>query len=313
MDVATGRLIWHRPSGEAFGLAGVAGGVVIVQGPDVLRGIDRETGKALWSFQRDGLLEGTLCSDAEVLATARTPLDERLDGLSLLRLDPKTGKAATEQLVRVQRKDEIRCGPLFVNENVVWGFVGEGWRNAERTLVAFTADPSALPVVTAEPVPAEPAPAGPEWRSVEQHTTLLAAIVLPGWRATGAQVGSGAKFGAPLLDEHRGEKNVLMTQASRERAARFTRHYDVPQKDANLVARVGREDDAGWTFRLFADGALFASEPVNKETAPDGWRTVTIDLAPLAGRSVLLTVDQGGPSNDLNRATKAYWKSVTVP
>ncbi|MDQ3333075.1 MAG: hypothetical protein M3552_20905, partial [Planctomycetota bacterium] len=143
-------------------------------------------------------------------------------------------------------------------------------------------------------------------------TMLNAAIILPGWTPVGSQIASGAKYGAALLDDYRGERNVLVTQSGRDRAARFVRDVTVSKDHAKLVARVGREDDAGWTLRVLADGALFASEPINKETAPDGWRTLTIDLAPLVGKAVTLAVDQSGPSDKTDKGTKAYWKRVAI-
>lgn len=308
LEVPTGRLTWVRPSGEAEELAGFAGDVLVARGFDVLYGIDRETGNTLWSFHRENMLTGTLCSDKTLLATSRMTLDDRLDGLSIMHLDPASGKVTAEQLVRVQRKDEIRCGPLFVTEGLLWGFVGEGWRDPQRTLVSFKPDSSALPVAKIT----EP-PASEEWlSSIEPQTSLLSSIVLPGWTAIGSQTGGGAKYGAPLLDENRGERNVLVTMADRERAARFMQHVTIDRQHAKLVARVGRDDDAGWTLRVFADGDLFATVSVNKEAAPDGWRTATVDLAPLAGRTIELAVDQAGPSDKMNKPTKAYWKSLKV-
>ena len=39
---------------------------------------------------------------------------------------------------------------------------------------------------------------------------------------------------------------------------------------------------------------------------------MTIDLAPLAGKTVGLAVDQAGPSDKMDKSTKAYWKSLTI-
>jgi outer membrane protein assembly factor BamB len=308
LEIATGRLLWTRPFGELEELAGAAGDMLVAKAAGELRGLDRMSGRVIWTFRRENLLDGTLCDEHTIVATARTTLADRLDGLSLLRIDPKTGALQSEQLVRVQRNEDIQCGPLFVYEGTLWGLVGEGWRDPKRTLVSFTPDAGGLAV-------AHPADAGvpDEWiTGVEPQTRLAVEIVLPGWEAIASQSGNGAKYGATLLDEHRGEKTVLATQAGRDRAARFVRRLAESQPHAKLVARVGREDDAGWTLRVFAEGTLFASEPINKDTAPDGWRTVTIDLTPLAKKAVTLAVDQAGPSENANKETKAFWKQLTV-
>src|SRR5688500_2914909 len=100
LDVATGRRVWVRPSGEAEGLSGLAGEVLVVKGLDVLYGVDRETGETLWTFRQENMLTGTLCTESEILATSRMTLDDRLDGLSLISLDPASGKVTAEQVVR---------------------------------------------------------------------------------------------------------------------------------------------------------------------------------------------------------------------
>ena len=308
LDAVTGELVWSRALGELERLHGPAGPVILVRSGEALLGLAAESGEVRWRFSRSGLLDGLVSDDQTILTTARTELQDKLDGLSLLRIDPATGTLRSEQVVRVQRSDGVRCGPLFVHNGTVWGFVGESWREATRTLVEFAADPS-LPAVEAA---SQPGPLA-HWRThVEPQTDLNTAAVLPGWTAIGSQSPRRSKEGARFRDEQRGESWVLETESGRDRAARFVKTVSLADDAPKLIARVGRDDDAGWTLRLLVDGEPFAAEPINKESAPDGWRTVTIDLAPLAGRTILLTVDQAPPGEGRDKATRAYWKSLRI-
>lgn len=307
LDLASGRLLWARPLGELERLTGRAGAVAVARSGESLLGLDPASGATQWTFRRAGLLEGLLCDDKTVLATARTELENRQDGLSLLRLDAATGKLTSEQVVRVQREDEVRCGPLFVHGGAVWGLLGESWRDPKRTLVEFAPEPSPPPVTPA-------ADAGPlaDWIAyVEPPTAFNAAVALPGWTPFGWQTGNPKK-GAELREEYRGERSVLVTESNRDRAARFLRPVEIPTGPSKLVARVGREDDVGWTLRLLADGKPFAAEPIDAKTAPDGWRTVAFDLSPLAGRAVTLVLDQAPPAEKSDKATTAFWKGVVI-
>lgn len=307
LDLASGRLLWARPLGELERLSAKAGEVAIVRSGESLLGLDPATGGTKWTFRRAGLLEGTLCDERTVLATTRTELENRTDALSLLRLDAATGRLTSEQIVRVQREDELRCGPLFVHAGTVWGLLGESTRDPKRTLVEFAPEPSAPPVSPA----ADPGPLADWIAYVEPPTSINAAVALPGWTPIGWQTGNPKK-GADLRDDYRGERGVLVTESNRDRAARFLRTMQVPTGPSKLIARVGREDDAGWTLRLLADGKPFASEPIDNKTAPDAWRTVTFDLSPLAGRTVALALDQAPPAEKADKATTAFWKSVAI-
>ena len=303
LDTATGRILWFRALGELQGLIDVAGPIAIARLTDGVLALNVDDGTTAWSLPCDNLLSGTLCDTSTLLVAARTPLEDRRDGLSLLQVEVAGGHLLSEQIVRVERNEEIRCGPLFLHDGNVWGFVGDGWRDPTRTLVEFVPDDS-LPTVKAAADPGSIR----HWVSPSQpQSRLNAATVLPGWTMTGTQPGKGAAF----LDEFQGEPWVMRTQDDRTHSASFVKRLDV-QPGQKLVARVGRDDDTGWTLRLLADGRVVASETVDAQTAPDGWRTVTFDLAPLAGRTVTIALEQSPPSADVRRRTKAYWKQVTI-
>ncbi|MGC1275615.1 MAG: PQQ-binding-like beta-propeller repeat protein [Planctomycetaceae bacterium] len=303
LEATTGRMLWVRPLGELERLVGSAGDVLVVRLADGLSGLDPANGDMLWKFVRENVLEGLLCDAKTVLIAARTALENHRDALSLLRIDVQAGRLLSEQVVRVDRKEEIRCGPLFIHDGTVWGFLGDGWRDPNRTLVEFVPD-DALPAVGPS---SRPGPRRHWLTHVEPQTRLDVATVLPGWTMTGSQPGNGATFHV----DHRGERWVLLTQDGRDRAARFVQRVEI-KPGQKLTARVGRDDDAGWTLRLLADGRAVASEPINAQTAADGWRTVTFDLSRLAGRKVTLALDQSPPAADADKTTKAYWKQVSI-
>lgn len=308
LDAETGRQLWVKPLGELEGLCGLTNSVVVLKSPEAIIGLDHSTGETKWTYHRPNLLEGLLCDETTVLASSRTALADQQDGLALLRIDSTNGTRLSEQTIRVQRKEEIHCGPLIIENDRVWGFVGEGWRDPKRTLVEFVPNPS-LPSV-------EPAAKADElyhWLSlVDPQTLFNAATVLPGWTPIGSQSAGNSKNGADFLDQHQGESWVLRTKAGRDQATQFLKTITLPAGQPKLKARVGRSSDQGWTLRLLVDGRPIASEPISKATAPEGWRTVSFDLSRFAGQNVRLVLEQTLPAEDANRVSEAYWKSLAI-
>jgi len=96
LDTATGKLLWHRQVGEArVAVASVSGDTMVVGGAEGILGLDRATGKKVWTYR---WTQGN-CRVYDVVSGVRTvAVSESCDrqdsrGERVVELDIVTGKA----------------------------------------------------------------------------------------------------------------------------------------------------------------------------------------------------------------------------
>ena len=108
----------------------------------------------------------------------------------------------------------------------------------------------------------------------------------PGWKALKCNVKENPGLKAELY----GRKNVLVTHPlTREMPCTLTRTVDLPAgKPATLRLVVGHHPRGDWLLIVKANGKQLLREVIGKKTARQGWRELSVDLSPLAGKSVTL-------------------------
>lgn len=113
------------------------------------------------------------------------------------------------------------------------------------------------------------------------------ALWAPGW-----QVDCPDFEGAPAkLPEFAGRRNVLLTHPYDEsRPAALVRSLGLPRdRRATLRVAVAAHERGDWELRVRADGELLHRQTVHREGPR--WQEVTVDLSPLAGRRVVLRLE----------------------
>jgi hypothetical protein len=109
--------------------------------------------------------------------------------------------------------------------------------------------------------------------------------VAPGWTLSNC----GQDMGAPaLLGEFSGKKNVLITHPlDKDTGSVLSRDIEAPAgKKTTLRLTVGHFPQGDWLLQVKAEGKVLLEQTVGKETAPEGWLDVTVDLSPYAGKTV---------------------------
>jgi ADP-ribosylglycohydrolase len=177
-----------------------------------------------------------------------------------------------------------------------------------------------IPIVPPKPGPVERSwEAGPvansrfteeEMKQIRfpDQLTLALKTVAPGWTLTNC----GQDMGAPaLLGEFAGKKNVLITHPLDQATADvLTRQVEIPAgKKTVLKLTVGHFPQGDWLLQVKADGAVLTEKTVGKDTAPDGWLDVAVDLSAYAGKTVTLEL--------VNQPTgwaweAAYWAEIAL-
>jgi hypothetical protein len=129
----------------------------------------------------------------------------------------------------------------------------------------------------------------------------------PGWtiRDCGTEMEPG------LHKELAGKKNVFVTHPlDRNTGCTLAREIDVPAgKKTTLRLVVGHYSKGDWMLVVKVDGKQILTKSIGKDSAPNGWATVDVDLSDFAGKKVKIElVNQ--PSDWAWEA--AYWAEIAV-
>jgi len=114
----------------------------------------------------------------------------------------------------------------------------------------------------------------------------------------------------PGIRDELGKKNVLVTHPlSETMPCVLGRRVDIlPDKKTTLHLVVGHHPDGDWVLRVSAERQL-VHKVIGKETAPDGWTSIDVDLSEYAGRIVTLQL-----TNEANGWSyeAAYWAKIEI-
>jgi dienelactone hydrolase len=131
----------------------------------------------------------------------------------------------------------------------------------------------------------------------------------PWWHIDNCQV-SGEQG---LCPEAYGRHNVFKTRAyyPAEAPCRLQSTQTLPQAGpVALHLVVGRHPDGDWKLTVRINEQEVLSTPINKDTAPDQWKTIDVDLSKYAGQEVRMQLCQSGISNFQNG--QAYWETIKI-
>ena len=143
--------------------------------------------------------------------------------------------------------------------------------------------------------------------SVDKQRQADLQKVAPGWKMTNC----GTDMDPGLRAEFSGKKNVFMTHPlNREAGCTLSKKIDVPAgKRTSLNIVVAHDPRGDFVLAVKADGKTLLEKSIDPDNATDGWAEISVDLTPLAGKSVLVElVNQ--PSDW--RFEAAYWAEIGV-
>jgi len=125
--------------------------------------------------------------------------------------------------------------------------------------------------------------------------------VLPGFSTR--ESGEG---GVAILADHQGREGVLRTHpVSRDKPCFLTQTLTLPEgKRTWLVLDVSHDARGDWRLVVRGNGQRMADEMISRDTCPNGWRTLRVDLSKFAGQQV--KIDLTNQANDW-AWEYAYW------
>ena len=129
----------------------------------------------------------------------------------------------------------------------------------------------------------------------------------PGWKMTDC----GSDMDPGLLAEHRGRKNVFLSHPLNQGTpCVLAREVSIPAGSKSVLRlAVSHHEQGDWTLIVRADDRELLKTTIGKNTAPNGWREIDVDLAPCAGKTVTLRL-LNQPSDWKWEA--GYWGKIAI-
>lgn len=129
--------------------------------------------------------------------------------------------------------------------------------------------------------------------------------------APGFHVRDSGEGGVVHHESFRNQTALQTHPLDRDNPARLLRRLKIPADGTTtLNLKVSHHPHGDWQLRILANDRLLAEQIVSSETvADDEWLPVQIDLTPLAGQDVTLTLENR--ANDWHNEW-AYWRDVKI-
>jgi hypothetical protein len=167
-----------------------------------------------------------------------------------------------------------------------------------------TADSNVTPVTPAESKQPQEAP----HQTTRADISADLAKFAPGWMAKDC----GAEM-SPGVRDALGKTNVLVTHPlSEDTPCVIGRRLDIiPNKKTTLHLTVGHHPEGDWILVVTADREL-VRQVIDKETAPDGWTNIDVDLSSYAGQIITVQLINAANPGAPGVHKEAYWAKIEL-
>lgn len=303
LDPRTGRLAWSTLLPSVQGILGTADGRLIVHVDEGMMALDCNTGQELWKHPADDLLEAALCDDQKILyANGERPEDKQnVRRPRLTWLDPATGEPTASTTLPAIDFEDPRLGPMIVHKGNLWTFYGRGRQDATRDVLQL------IPQGEAETPEKVGSPKGAWTKHIPAELHNAAADMFAGWQILSAEP---AEIRA-IEPEWHGQHDVLATRSKHDTPVTIARKLSVPEGGKPLLRlMVGNEPGQHWQLEVRLNGNPVHTHEFTAQSDPQHWKSVEIDLSPVAGQSGWLVVEgkfkQGGDHAAI------FWKRIEI-
>ncbi len=294
IELSSGRLIWRAALPAPRRMLGFAGDRLLLQSETGLMARSSADGKTLWQHPIPtspapgpplaGLLDAIwLPTKSMLLAAKKAPAgDDKNFVPTLVWIDPATGHEAFLAPLASLKHERPRFGPLALVEGRLFALSGHGEQEAQRDIVELVAEGAAW-----QGASEKQADLGPWRRGADAALVEATNCVFPKWTLLG---GANERKQPSLIAEWQGETMVLEAQAVSGRPFSLARRGLVPAGSPKLVIRVA--SDAKWKLEALAGEKIIASQTLDRESTGGGWKTIELNLDPVAGQTAWLVVRQ---------------------
>jgi hypothetical protein len=277
LDITTGRRHWQAVLPEVVGLVGMAQGRLIARTETDLRALDPATGQTQWRYPTSELHSFQLADDSAILVALREQLPNQQFQTRLTWLDLATGRATATAALPTLVDPDPRLGPLVSYKDRLFTFFGRGQHDPNRDFVELAPKGEAE-----KPIP--PEYLGDPWRQ-----RIVPILTQTAWQRLGGDwlLHSGqAGDRTGLVDDAHGVPKVLGVRSTGAWPIVLAREVTVPaQGKPRLRLRIANDAGQTWKLETRHGAQVIATEEITDAKFPDRWKTIEIDLTPVAGKS----------------------------
>jgi outer membrane protein assembly factor BamB len=304
LDRRSGRQLWSNVVPDIRRIAGIAAGHLILDCEHGLSAFDLPNGAPAWRCPLTGARVNLWLDDETVFYVgSRIARDSRRKfGAELVWLDARIGRVYARAVLDDWEQQQPLLGPAVLADQRLWALAGSDEEDFRRDLLELSpqGEPSERLAVDNPRVP---------WLDhVPDSLQGAAARLFPGWTLLSAEpIAADTSRAAELSTV-----DVLATRAGRDSPLVLARHTTLPDGGRpRLRLRLADSPRNPCAVEVRFDGnSLFEEEVSGRRGGQQLWRTLDVDLAPVAGRTGWLTVR----ARTLDNRTWAdiFWKQVDI-
>jgi outer membrane protein assembly factor BamB len=303
----SGRMRWQQSCCDLVRILGLVESRLLLQTSSGVVALAADTGKPLWYYDAEDLLEAQLLDDrGRLLISQLEPVGVKQARTRLMWLDSATGKEQGRSTLDGWQSPMPRLGPAAAYRDRLWLFAGLDDRDPKRQILEV----KALSKTPGEDLALLALPAA--WTTHLGSALQGSDAVLPGWTLLQSEPATKA-IKAGLQTSAGGEQAGFVTIASVDSPASWARLVTLPPDEPiKLRIKAGAVGPDAWTLVVRAGNEQLHSSPI-ASSGTDKFGDVEVDLSKLAGQTVWLFVSQTmGAEAKRGTRSAATWKSLQL-
>ena len=301
LDPDTGNRIWNSVLPNVTRLIGLTKTRIVVQTADGFVGLKLENGQIAWQSKAADCLEAMLLDKNGQLAFTQRIAEPQNSNQSRIRmtwLAGDDGSVVASTKLKGTSDEDVCAGPMFVQKNRLWTFIGPGKDVPERNVAELVTDgdvePLEKPRQTVNILSSRVGPSVHEAVAAVQPDWMLFNGVMP----------------AATESENTSEEPVLRVDSLPGSAVLLGRALKIPDTEQpRLRIQLGHQRAY---LMATVNGQLLSDGPVEAKFPEQEWKYVDIDLSAFRNKLAWITISSRS-SNAAERMTTLWRSSKVVP
>lgn len=288
LDLESGSIHWEHPIVNLRGILAASGTRILLDTVTGLVALNFDTGETEWQRPIENRLESFHLEGQTLIVGRRIVFQNGKSKPALQWLETETGQELGQSMVDVAEREEFELGPLFTAGGKWWALVGQTWKDPKRELHELIFTPESVPQPWIDQSRQAWTADIPDYQLGEIQS------VIPGW----FPLGNYRERLAIHPGDLRGERYLLIGRLTPQNPVGLTRTVRVADTGrTTLRLRVGNHPGQKWRLTIRTVDRSLLEQEIDDATTPNGWRDISLDLTPFAGRHLMLQLNLTASNN----------------